>query len=93
MVTAVTGYIEQPDGSKRCPTEICNAVCCRATHYIPGLPGPCNHLVNNQCSLHGSGKPKGCDQYPRNQADIDMINKQAADAGFSERCLLQIAEV
>lgn len=82
----VEGYI---DG--RCPTEICNAVCCRATHYIPGLPGPCSHLVNNQCELHGTpDKPKGCTQYPRNQADIDMINKQAEEAGFTERCQLRI---
>jgi hypothetical protein len=34
-------------------------------------------------------KPVGCADYPNNQADIDMINKQAEQNGFSERCQLR----
>lgn len=88
---AVIGYIPNPDGGLMCNVAVCNAVCCRATHYLPGLPGPCNHLTwDNLCGLHNSGKPAGCASYPRNQADIDMINKQAERAGYTERCLLSI---
>lgn len=88
---AVVGFLIATDGQARCPTEICGAVCCKATHYIPGLPGPCEHLTESlQCELHDNGKPGGCASYPRNQADIDKINEQAERAGFSERCQLII---
>lgn len=89
---AVVGYVLDETLGWRCPTEVCGAVCCRATHYIPGLPGPCDHLTAGlKCSLHGTAdKPAGCQNYPRNQADIDKINEQAERAGFSERCQLTI---
>ena len=36
------------------------------------------------------GKPKGCYDFPRTQADIDEINRQAEAAGYEERCILRI---
>ena len=87
----IKGYIETPNGELKCDTARCNAVCCKATNHIPGLPGPCSELTkDNLCSLHTKGKPRGCEQYPRHQADIDHINKQAEAAGFTERCLLEV---
>jgi hypothetical protein len=87
----VEGYITAEDGTKSCPIDVCHSVCCKATHHIPGLAGPCSELTQGGlCGLHLSGKPKGCSQYPRNQADIDMINKQAREAGFTERCQLRV---
>jgi hypothetical protein len=90
---SVTGYVIE-NGIPRCPTEVCNAVCCRATHFRPDRPPPCEYLTaKNTCELHDVGgracKPVGCADYPNNQADIDMINKQAEQNGFSERCQLR----
>ena len=78
-----------------CRTEICNAVCCRSSHFRPDRNPPCEYLTDkNSCELHDVGgpscKPKGCYDFPRNQADIDMINKLAEQKGFKERCLLII---
>jgi len=86
----VLGYVGEGD-DKRCPTEICNAACCRASSAYPGKPGPCEHLDLdvNLCMLHGTPqKPGGCVQYPRHQADIDVVNRQAEKAGLAERCQL-----
>lgn len=86
----VSGYVSDGKGGLRCPTEICGAVCCKATHYVPGLQGPCSHLTADLlCGLHGGGKPAGCATYPLSQADIDKINEQAERAGFPERCQLR----
>ena len=93
---AIKGYISDENGNIRCPTEVCNAVCCRSSHFVPGIPGPCDFLntCTNRCGLHELGGPKakpvGCFEYPRNQADIDSINRQAEAAGFTERCQLVI---
>lgn len=93
----VQGYIDDGRGGKRCPVETCGAVCCRASHYLPGRKGPCELLgPDRMCIPHKLGgikaKPWGCAEYPRNQADIDAINRQAEAAGFTERCLLRVVE-
>jgi len=90
----VVGYVGAGK-HQRCPVEICNAACCRATSAYPGKPGPCEHLDLdvNLCMLHGTPqKPGGCVQYPRNQSDIDMVQSQAEAAGLDERCQLRIIE-
>lgn len=88
----VLGYVENEDGSKRCPTEICNAVCCRTSSYEWGAPIPCPKLLNNECTVHGTDKPKGCAEYPLRQGDVDHINKLAEEQGFTERCQLVIID-
>lgn len=90
---SITGYIIK-DGANQCPVDVCKAVCCRSTHYIAGLPGPCEKLTADfKCREHERGgikaKPWGCAEYPRNQLDIDQINKQAENAGLRERCQLR----
>lgn len=93
---AVEGYIIATDGKQQCPTDICNAVCCRATSFRADKPGPCEYLDQdrNLCTLHSIGgqicKPYGCYVYPRNQMDIDVVNQQAELAGLSERCQLKV---
>lgn len=92
---AVTGYLTGPDGQKRCPVDVCGAVCCRASHFRPDRKPPCEYLTDRlTCELHEAGgpscKPVGCWTYPRSQADIDAINRLAEAAGFEERCQLKV---
>ena len=92
----IKGYIIASDGGLSCPTDICGAVCCRATHFRPDRPPPCEYLTDsNSCELHDAGgkacKPVGCAEYPRGQADIDGINRQAEEMGFTERCQLSFS--
>ena len=90
----LSGYIIDEGGNKSCPTDICKAVCCKATHFRPDKKPPCEYLTAKlNCELHNVGgvkcKPLGCYEYPRSQADINAINLQAEKEGFSERCQLE----
>ena len=90
----ILGYIAT-DGGMRCPTDICGAVCCKATHFRPDKRAPCEYLTDKlTCELHDVGgikcKPMGCVEYPRSQRDIDAINRLAESAGFTERCQLRV---
>lgn len=91
----ISGYIATDRGD-RCPTDICGAVCCRASHFRPDKGPPCEFLTDQlSCELHDAGgikcKPWGCAEYPKNNADIDSINKQAEAHGFTERCQLRVS--
>ena len=81
----VYGYIQ--DGpNRRCPTEICGAYCCKTASLFPIDKPPCQFLTGKlSCSFQDKGgmgaKPFGCVMYPRSQADIDHMNKDAPEGG------------
>ena len=83
----------------RCPTEICNAICCRTADIYEGKigSGPC-HLLNEEtlgCKAHEKGaacKPIACLVWPVRQGDIDSTNEKAERLGFKERCQLRLVK-
>jgi len=79
----------------RCPTEKCDAFCCKTGSLFADMPPPCTYLLENkQCWFHVKGgmgaKPYGCVQYPRSQADVDHMNRNAVG---DFRCYLTVSEV
>lgn len=92
----VKGYIwDETMGRWRCPTELCKALCCRTHTLWPDTPPPCEYLTTEHyCSIHQRGglsaKPFGCAIFPRSQADIDKLNKQAID---NDHCRLWVEEL
>ena len=75
------GYIQE-GGRNRCPTEKCDAFCCKTASVFPDASPPCEYLTDKlSCYFQDRGgigaKPFGCVAYPRNQADIDAMNKNA----------------
>ena len=91
----VSGFImDEETGQLRCPTEKCNAFCCRTGSVWPDGPVPCEFLTDNQCAIQKRGgmgaKPFGCVSYPRSQADVDHMNRNAAG---EYRCYLSVTEV
>jgi hypothetical protein len=83
------GYVMK-DGVPSCPTEKCDAFCCKTGALFSDMKPPCEYLDGLQCSFHKRGgisaKPYGCVIYPTNQADIDHMNRNA-DGDF--RCHLR----
>lgn len=84
----------------KCPTEICNAVCCRTADLLKGAigSGPCQFLNEKTlgCKLHEKGracKPIACLVWPVRQGDIDSTNEKAERLGFKERCQLKLVKV
>lgn len=89
----VTGYVWGDNGLPRCPTEICDAYCCKTGTLFPDMPPPCEYLTKARtCYFHDRGglaaKPLGCTEYPRNQADIDHMNRNAPEGGG---CVLRVS--
>ena len=85
----VLGYI---DG--KCPTDKCGAFCCKKASCFPDKPGPCEFLQDDLlCYLHVHGgrscKPRGCNDYPRNQRDVDLMNERNGAVG-EFRCWLRV---
>ena len=89
----VEGYV---DG--KCPTDICNAVCCR-TASLQGRvgEGPCEFLQeDNLCRLHVMSphcKPVSCLVWPTSPISIEQTNKIAERLGLEGRCQLRMVEV
>lgn len=88
------GYVMK-DGVVSCPTEKCGAYCCKTGAVFPDMKPPCHYLQENlKCYFHERGgrsaKPLGCTVYPRHQADIDYMNRNAVG---EERCLLRFEVV
>ena len=89
----IEGYV---DG--HCPTEVCNAVCCR-TASLQGRvgEGPCSFLEDdNLCGLHKMSahcKPVSCLLWPTSPESIEKANELAERLGFTERCQLTMVEV
>lgn len=82
----VYGYVWDGKGGRRCPTEICGAYCCKTASLFPSEKPPCPFLTERlSCSFQDKGgmgaKPYGCVMYPRSQADIDSMNKDAPEGG------------
>lgn len=89
----VEGYV---DG--RCPTDVCNAVCCRIASLRGRVgEGPCQFLDgDNQCGLHAMSihcKPVSCLVWPTSPMSIEKTNETAARLGFEGRCQLTMVEV
>lgn len=91
----VEGYIYK-DGQKFCPTDVCDAVCCKTGSAYPGKPPPCEHLESVLCGLHKKfgkeGKPAGCASFPQTPKDIEHINRLAEKAGYSQKCQLYFTD-
>ena len=90
----VLGYVWE-DGQWRCPTDKCNAFCCRTGALLPHWTPPCAFLTEgNRCWFQMKGgvgaKPFGCVTYPRSQSDVDHMNRNA-DGDF--RCYLSVEEI
>jgi hypothetical protein len=88
----VTGYVTAPDGTQVCPTDKCGAFCCQTSSCFPDKSGPCEFLQEDlSCYLHVHGgrscKPRGCNDFPRNQYDVDIMNR---DAKGNFRCWLKV---
>ena len=88
----VLGYVWDGKGGRRCPTEVCDAHCCKTGSLFPNMPPPCEFLTDElSCSFQDRGglaaKPFGCVSYPRSQHDIDNMNK---DAPEGKGCQLRI---
>ena len=87
----IYGYVW--DGpNRRCPTEICGAYCCKTGTLFPMDKPPCPFLTEKlSCIFQDRGgmaaKPHGCVSFPRSQADIDHMNK---DAPKGKGCQLRI---
>ena len=92
----VKGYVWNDDKTaKRCPTEKCGAYCCSNGALYPNGATPCKFLsAKLSCGIQDKGgvgaKPFGCVMFPRSQADIDSMNK---DAIGEHRCHLSIEEI
>ncbi len=97
------GFVETPDGTKRCPTEKCGAICCTIGNPFgkpDGVPisleqGPCEFLRKDcLCDLEVRGsevyKPTFCSLWPTNQGDIDGFNREHAKG--ERRCYLYFDE-
>ena len=91
----VRGYIQPLTGGEpRCPTEICNAVCCRVQPVFPGGKNGCLHLTDdNKCGIEIEfgkvAKPYVCYRYPKSAESIETINKASGDG---PQCQLEIKE-
>lgn len=91
----VEGYNE--DGS--CPTDICNAICCRISNFQGRVgQGPCEHLECDTClckfhKISAHLKPVSCLVWPTNQDSIDVANQTAERLGLEGRCQLRMVEV
>ena len=84
------GYVMK-DGVPSCPTDKCGAYCCTTGAIFPDMEPPCKYLNENlNCYFHERGgyaaKPLCCTEYPRSQADIDHMNRNAVG---DDRCLLR----
>ena len=89
----VEGYV---DG--HCPTDVCNAVCCRVASLQGRVgEGPCDFLdTDNLCQLHKMSshcKPVSCLVWPTSQASIDGANELAERLGLEGRCQLRMVEI
>ena len=88
----VEGYV---DG--KCPTDDCNAVCCRISNLQGRVgEGPCQFLEDNLCGLHAMSphcKPVSCLVWPTSQQSIDKANEIAERLGLQGRCQLRMVEI
>lgn len=98
----VEGYVVDKDHNNRpylrCPTEICQAVCCRVANLRGRVgEGACEFLGNDhKCNLHRMGlgcKPISCVLWPTKTQDVETANSLAERLGLPGRCQLRVVEI